>query len=166
MFLILHSTIIFVLLLSSTKSYTVGTPFVSRPIGTKINQHLQQQTATFLLSNNYRGGSCGNNGDFDQNIHPTKTTTTQLHATTVTDGVTETEKNSIISNANLQLLSERGRTAILKLIQYDENNDSGNGNDIRTQEHIYGNWPEVGVEDEGKKQLAEQVRGLKSKKKI
>jgi hypothetical protein len=28
------------------------------------------------------------------------------------------------------------------------------------QAHVYGDWPEAGVEDEGKKQLAEQVRGV------
>jgi UDP-sugar pyrophosphorylase len=57
--------------------------------------------------------------------------------------------NTAISLENLELLSERGKNAILSLIQHDVDG---------AQEHVYGDWPEAGVEDEGKKLLAEQVR--------
>jgi len=55
---------------------------------------------------------------------------------------------SVVASNNLDLLSERGRNAILSLIEHDVDG---------AQEHVYGNWPEAGVEDDGKKQLAEQV---------
>jgi hypothetical protein len=51
---------------------------------------------------------------------------------------------------NLALLSERGRDALLRLIQYDA--------DFGAQRHVYANWPDCGVDDEGKKRLADQVR--------
>ena len=54
-----------------------------------------------------------------------------------------------VSSSNLALLSERGRNAILNLI---ENDSEG------AQRHVYGNWPEAGNDDEGKVRLAEQVR--------
>jgi hypothetical protein len=54
-----------------------------------------------------------------------------------------------VSTENLQLLSERGRKALLALIEHDSS--------TLAQTHVYGNWPEVGVDDEGKKQLTEQV---------
>ena len=49
---------------------------------------------------------------------------------------------------NLELLSERGRQAIVGLIENDADG---------FQKHVYGDWPEAGTEDEGKKLLAEQV---------
>lgn len=53
-----------------------------------------------------------------------------------------------ISTNNLQLLSERGRNAILSLIQNDP---------LGAQAHVYTDWPEAGLEDDGKQQLADQV---------
>jgi hypothetical protein len=55
-----------------------------------------------------------------------------------------------ISTDNWALLSEKGRIAIQKLIESDE--------EVGAQEHVYGGWPEAGVEDEGKISLADQVR--------
>ena len=55
---------------------------------------------------------------------------------------------SAVTSENLELLSERGRNAIVSLIENDVDG---------AQEHVYGNWPEAGVDDEGKKLLAEQV---------
>ena len=55
-----------------------------------------------------------------------------------------------ISTDNWNLLSEKGRVAMQKLIESDE--------DIRAQEHVYGGWPEAGTDDEGKISLADQVR--------
>jgi hypothetical protein len=52
------------------------------------------------------------------------------------------------SAANLEVLSERGRLAVLKLIESDVDG---------SQRHVYGNWPEPGTQDEDKQRLAEQV---------
>jgi hypothetical protein len=57
-----------------------------------------------------------------------------------------------VSSGNLELLSERGRKAILRLIEEDTDG---------AQRHVYGDWPEPGHEDEGKIQLADQVRTSK-----
>jgi len=54
-----------------------------------------------------------------------------------------------ISTDNWALLSEKGRIAIQKLIESDE--------EVGAQEHVYGGWPEAGVEDEGKISLADQL---------
>lgn len=59
----------------------------------------------------------------------------------------------VISQNNWDLLSDRGKAALSRLILYD----MSNGND--GQKHVYGDWPEAGVEDEEKRMLAEQVRG-------
>ena len=80
--------------------------------------------------------------------HPAFTTprcspsSSQLHVAAASVGAVTTE--------NLNLLSERGRDAILSLIQNDPHG---------AQVHVYGGWPQAGVEDEGKKQLADQVSG-------
>jgi hypothetical protein len=55
-----------------------------------------------------------------------------------------------ISTDNLALLSERGRTAIERLIQHDIEHEGA-------QMHVYSKWPEPGTDDEGKRKLAEQV---------
>ena len=59
-----------------------------------------------------------------------------------------TSMEAAVTSENLELLSERGRKAILALIEHDVDG---------FQEHVYGDWPEAGSEDEGKKLLAEQV---------
>ena len=65
------------------------------------------------------------------------------------DATTMTTKTvTKISNENLSLLSDRGRDALQQLM--DLNDES--------QVHVYGGWPEVGVEDESKVKLSEQVR--------
>jgi hypothetical protein len=62
-----------------------------------------------------------------------------LSAAVISDQVTE---------GNLQMLSERGRRSLLNLVEYDTDG---------AQTHVYGSWPAAGVDDEGKKRLAEQV---------
>lgn len=57
---------------------------------------------------------------------------------------------STVSMENLAILSEKGRAALVKLIESDAHD--------QVQTHIYADWPEVGVEDDGKKRLADQVR--------
>jgi len=54
-----------------------------------------------------------------------------------------------ISQDNWDLLSEKGQTSLENLIKGDA--------DIGAQAHVYANWPEKGTDDEGKKQLADQV---------
>lgn len=57
----------------------------------------------------------------------------------------------VISQGNWDLLSDRGKAALSRLILYD----MSSGND--GQKHVYGDWPEAGVEDDEKRMLAEQV---------
>jgi len=54
-----------------------------------------------------------------------------------------------ISQDNWDLLSEKGQASLANLIKGDV--------DIGAQAHVYANWPEKGTDDEGKKQLADQV---------
>jgi hypothetical protein len=54
-----------------------------------------------------------------------------------------------VSQENLELLSVRGQSAVSRLIE----NDVGG-----YQSHVYGHWPEPGVQDDDKRRLAEQVR--------
>lgn len=53
-----------------------------------------------------------------------------------------------VSSENLDVLSDRGREAIINLI---ENNKDG------SQSHVYSDWPEAGVQDDDKRRLADQV---------
>lgn len=57
--------------------------------------------------------------------------------------------SNTVTDANLAVLSNRGRQAVQNLVDCDEEG---------SQAHVYGGWPEAGVEDEGKKKLADQVR--------
>jgi hypothetical protein len=57
----------------------------------------------------------------------------------------------VVSAENWELLSERGKAALSRLILYDVANG-------HAQKHVYGDWPERGVEDEEKRGIAEQVR--------
>mmetsp|Transcript_16396 Transcript_16396/g.34142 ORF Transcript_16396/g.34142 Transcript_16396/m.34142 type:complete len:727 (+) Transcript_16396:144-2324(+) len=60
----------------------------------------------------------------------------------------------VISQENWDLLSDRGKAALSRLILYDMT--SGHNG----QRHVYGDWPEAGVDDEGKIALAEQIADL------
>jgi len=57
-----------------------------------------------------------------------------------------------ISQDNWDLLSGRGQTSLANLINSDAL--------IGAQTHVYENWPEIGTDDEGKKQLADQLADL------
>jgi len=61
---------------------------------------------------------------------------------------------SAVSEENLAVLSDRGRSAIERLVEYDTNAEGGGG----AQRHVYGDWPPPGTDDEGKRRLADQVR--------
>ena len=62
------------------------------------------------------------------------------------------QKSEVVSPENLALLSDRGRSALQNLVQYDA--------DRHDQLHVYGNWPPQGVDDDNKRRLAEQVRSV------
>ena len=61
------------------------------------------------------------------------------------------EALEVISEGNWDLLSDRGKAALSRLIAYDVS--SGNNG----QKHVYGEWPDAGTDDEEKRMLAEQV---------
>jgi hypothetical protein len=56
----------------------------------------------------------------------------------------------LVTQANWELLSERGKAALSRLILYDVANG-------HAQKHVYADWPEKGVDDEEKRSLGEQV---------
>jgi hypothetical protein len=58
--------------------------------------------------------------------------------------------SEMVSVENLSLLSDRGRGAVQRLVEYDA--------DRSDQAHVYGNWPPPGIDDNNKRRLAEQVR--------
>mmetsp|Transcript_21102 Transcript_21102/g.32201 ORF Transcript_21102/g.32201 Transcript_21102/m.32201 type:complete len:688 (+) Transcript_21102:85-2148(+) len=58
--------------------------------------------------------------------------------------------SSAISGDNLALLSDRGRAVLEKLVAFDD----------ASQRHVYEGWPEVGIEDEEKIRLGEQLADL------
>jgi len=89
------------------------------------------------------GGSVTSNNSF-------ASTNTKLKSSGSSDA---TCINASISSENLELLSERGKNAILSLIEHDVDGD---------QAHVYGDWPDAGAEDEGKKLLADQLADLDS----
>ena len=116
------------LLLNATAASSFGTfsPTSVRPSFTGARSKPSSHQLTFL---DPRGGS-------------SSTSSSSLSASV--DSSTSTS----VSAANLALLSERGKKAVLNLIEHDTDG---------AQTHVYGNWPEAGIQDEGKKKLAEQV---------
>ena len=62
-----------------------------------------------------------------------------------------TVSSGLVTDENLKVLSERGRKALENLLAHDADG---------SQAHVYGGWPDAGLEDEGKQKLAEQVRYL------
>jgi hypothetical protein len=62
--------------------------------------------------------------------------------------------SEMVSAENLALLSDRGREAVQRLIQYDA--------DRYDQAHVYGDWPPPGIDDANKRRLAEQVSSCSS----
>lgn len=57
----------------------------------------------------------------------------------------------IVSAENLAILSQRGRAALERLIEFDQDG---------AQSHVYGNWPAPGNDDDGKQKLTEQLADL------
>ena len=135
-------TILLLISSTSTISYTFGTipkVYASKLFGLQQKSKLGQHALIVPR----RGGSSGEQNELLRN--------TKLHATTSTK---EDEVKAIVTNyvseANLALLSERGQKAITNLIMHDY--------ELKAQQHVYANWPEPGVDDDGKRRLSEQVR--------
>lgn len=59
--------------------------------------------------------------------------------------------SDVVAEANLAVLSERGRKAVENLVAHDVEG---------SQSHVYGGWPDAGVDDAGKQRLAEQLADL------
>eukprot|EP00956_Cyclotella_meneghiniana_P016065 scaffold25134_cov43-Cyclotella_meneghiniana.AAC.1 len=78
-------------------------------------------------------------------------------STTTTTTAEEINALSVISSDNWEILSERGAEALRRLILFDSNAEGGG-----VQRHVYGDWPERGVEDEEKREIAEQIADLDS----
>ncbi|KAL7543336.1 hypothetical protein ACHAWF_007371 [Thalassiosira exigua] len=60
----------------------------------------------------------------------------------------------VVSRPNWDLLSDRGKAALSRLILWDLSSGG------HSQRHAYADWPEVGIEDQGKRELAEQIADL------
>ena len=97
--------------------------------------------------------SRGNANKLNSNS-PATSTSSSLESSTTTTTAEEINALSVISSDNWEILSERGAEALRRLILYDTNHAGGGGG---VQRHVYGDWPERGVEDEEKRGIAEQV---------
>jgi hypothetical protein len=119
------------------------------------NQQKQQQKITFTSLHNIdfttRGGAFMDQHDSSSSssFSSSKLLATPTSTTTSTTKNEEISITEYISTDNLALLSERGRIAISNLIQHDK--------EYQVQTHVYGNWPDAGTDDDGKRQLCEQV---------
>jgi hypothetical protein len=151
-----------VLLLICTSGITIS----SSAFGTDLRQQFgilkQQQQLPFtlfykndwkLIRNRYittRGGGVDGGDDSKNNYNNVGIlSSTLLAATSSTNQNTDVVSiTDYITIENLSLLSGRGRAAIENLIQHDK---SG------VQQHVYSNWPDSGIDDDGKRKLCEQV---------
>ena len=129
-------------LLICATNHSYGNAFASNPIAfsrdltqTSSSSTVAATATTAFLSSNQRGGALSSTVDDD------------VETSSYPEKVAE-----YISEGNWALLSARGKQALVNLI----NGDDG----VNAQEHVYKDWPEAGVEDEGKVKLAEQVREL------
>ncbi len=96
-----------------------------------------------------RGGGLQQD-DLNPNASPSSSTTCLASSTSSTTDIgASAAAQKVISTSNWDLLSTRGKSALQRLIEHDL--------DHQHQTHVYGNWPEVGIEDEEKRMLAEQV---------
>mmetsp|Transcript_1188 Transcript_1188/g.2519 ORF Transcript_1188/g.2519 Transcript_1188/m.2519 type:complete len:727 (+) Transcript_1188:114-2294(+) len=107
---------------------------LSRPSSSSLSFHKQQQRHAFLP----RGGSQDSSS---------------LSSSTSVD-IDIGPSLEVITQDNWDLISDRGKAALSRLILYDLS--SGH----HGQKHVYGDWPEAGVEDAEKRVLAEQIADL------
>lgn len=132
-------TAIFTLLLLNTLASSFGSNNPKK-IHHRSSSSSYSSRIPFVVSS---GGAT--NHAFGTATTTSSTTTTRMSASSA--AAVEEE----VTSENLELLSERGKNAILSLIESDVDG---------IQRHVYGDWPESGIEDEGKKQLAEQVSSI------
>ena len=155
------------LLLWTTADTAHVSSFGTAPVTSKASSASASASASsrrgrlpFLLSDAiYRTGRGGGSGRHQGQDSTTtaaaaaKATSTSLASTVVPPSSSPAESSTSSSNPvdedNLALLSERGRDALLRLIEFDA--------DLGAQRHVYADWPECGTDDEGKKRLADQV---------
>mmetsp|Transcript_26451 Transcript_26451/g.30747 ORF Transcript_26451/g.30747 Transcript_26451/m.30747 type:complete len:718 (+) Transcript_26451:241-2394(+) len=137
-----------VLILGSNSFY--GNAFASNYAATNTNlQHLSTTSLKpfrdnfSFVTHSIRGGSISSSGS---DLSSTKTDED------VNVDVCPTSVAKYISSDNWSLLSTRGKQALTNLINGDEG--------IGAQEHVYKDWPESGVDDEGKMELTEQLADL------
>ncbi len=116
-----------------------------------FSKETQKAPTAFVTSSSkslqQRGGALSSTVN-DNNIETT---------TSTTEGCPE-KVAEFISQENWELLSARGKQALANLIIGDEG--------VNAQEHVYKDWPEAGVSDEGKVQLTEQVSVVYGSSKI
>lgn len=78
-------------------------------------------------------------------------------AASVTSDISASIPTSVakhVSEANWSLLTAEGKKALQNLIESDA--------ESQAQTHVYGDWPEAGIEDEGKIKLCDQLANLDS----
>lgn len=98
--------------------------------------------------NIHRGSSSSSSSSVSRIPFVSGGAATSTFGTRLNSSVDSATPAAAVTSENLELLSERGRKTILSLIEHDVDG---------IQKHVYGDWPESGIEDEGKKLLAEQV---------
>jgi hypothetical protein len=120
-----------------TKSFTTNTWGCTIP---KPSRH--------TLQKNFRGG----NQDHQKGYCNSKLSMTDTAATSAStaEGIIQLMASSGLSMENYNLLSDRGKMAILNLICYDS--------EYHDQTHIYQDWPPPGTDDSNKIRLSEQVK--------
>jgi hypothetical protein len=134
---------------SSSGSGTVSSSLSAKP--TLFSGETIGRRADWSLPLLFGRGGGGGSGRFGGHTSLSQTTS-DTSTTTISDGV---------SVENFALLSSRGRAAIQRMIQYDQNNNGGESSPA-AQTHVYGDWPPPGIDDDGKRRLAEQVRATHS----
>lgn len=143
------------LILSTNSCY--GDAFLGSATSKRfMNHHLSafvdsSSSSTFgiLTTTPLRGGSITNTSNNNKRRLSSLATSTSPSSSTSTFPSTVEQ---YISAENWSLLSERGQTSIQAMIEMDEG--------LGAQAHVYSDWPEAGVEDEGKIQLTEQLADL------
>lgn len=122
-------------------NHSYGNAFASTQ-STSLAFH--KYSSPFITNRISRGGA--------DPVAPSKSLSALSLSATIDDVDVPEKVAQYISADNWSLLSVRGKQALTNLITGDEG--------IGAQEHIFKDWPEAGVDDEGKVKLTEQVRML------
>ena len=146
-----HKRALFTLLLASLSPYQASTFTFAKTNSAAASSaftHISKPDSSNANTNT--AASC--HQDDAASVRGESSSSTQLcaAATSMDEDATimETITTEMISKDNLSLLSDRGRDALQQLMDLKD----------ESQVHVYGGWPEVGVEDENKIKLSEQVR--------